>query len=77
VEGSAGAGALWVPGRREPAILLGIVFCDIQRMQTELAGLDAAMRVLIRNQEHGHVVVVRLPDMSKALAVLPDSWDAD
>ncbi len=77
MDGSSGAGALWILPRREPAILLGIVLVDIQRVKTQLAGLDAAMLVLIRNQKHGHAVVVRLPDMSKAIGVLPDSGDTD
>ncbi len=77
VNWSSGAGPLWFVRGGEPAILLGIVFGDVQRIQTKLAGLDAAMLVLIRNQEHGHAIVARFPDMSKALGVLPDAGDAD
>ena len=77
VNWSSGAGPLWFVRGGEPAILLGIVFGDVQRIQTKLAGLDVAMLVLVRNKEHGHAVVTRLPDMSKALGILPDAWDAD
>ena len=77
VDWSSGAGAARFIRGSEPAILLGIVFGDIQKVQPKLAGLDVAMLVLIRNKEHGHAVVARLPDMSKALTVLPDAGDAD
>ena len=41
-------------------------------MKSKLAGLDAAAIVFVRNDEHGHSVFARFPQLDDAVSVLPE-----
>jgi len=62
--------------RCQPAISL-LSFGDVALVKAKLAGLDAAAIVFVRNDEHGHFVFARLPQLDDAVSVLPEPGYAD
>jgi hypothetical protein len=77
VNWSSGAAAAGLVGRRQPAILLRIIRREVGFTKTKLAGPNTGELVFVRNDEHRLAVVTRLPDLSEAFIVTPESRDAD